>query len=796
MYFTTMDWGSLLYTFEFIFIWLYNMDQREIIMKNLERIRSRKLNKEEFTNEYLKLKRQSATYRAEKIYPTTVSERPENNSKNRYKDILPYDHSRVKLSFITSDKDSDYINANFIKGVYEPRTYIATQGPLSTTVVDFWRMIWEYKILIIVMACMEFEMGKKKCERYWVDVDESPLQLGPFFISCEAEEKRKEYVIRKLKVKLNDSEIRSVYHFHYKNWPDHDVPSSINSIFEFINEMHCYQVHNDAPICVHCSAGCGRTGVICAIDYTWTLLKDSILPVNFSIFNIIQEMRTQRPLLVQTQGQYKLVYDAVIELFKRQIEAFSNQTDPVTVETEVNQPAANIPQDPHMEKSSVKQPNSSAQGEQKKSQCSGHDAQSLDNLDKNRDGASLVRPALSVGALSPSANRNTGWDSWLANQPLHKHHSLDFNYCFWTDPLLTLKMGDKTGIGLDTKVHPTQIKSTPLQSVSQKTLQPLTNMDSGSGQCGGFQLDSSLSSKLSNNTPHCKLRNLCHQHCIWSSEDPYFSSLSSEEPCSPALPESSLSPPTTVSSSLSLATAFAAQSLESPEPSCSLEGIPPAQDTHPLDAEESVCQSSPQQDEDIPPPLPERTPESFIILGEDNELQQLDKPLLAASDHQLSSKNDKIKISTEWNSMSQLKHFDDSVRLRPSKSGKLQRPRSEFHWSRSSSPPTPPLPERTPESFFLADEDSCSSVTNIVVNPGDLQIKSTNVPTKETKGFRRSKSLKILRNVKNSIWSSPSLVRPPEHDQSNHHSSLLSLGFANRFSRPRGPRNPPPNWNV
>ncbi|XP_063155894.1 tyrosine-protein phosphatase non-receptor type 22 [Candoia aspera] len=759
------------------------MDQREIIMKNLERIRSRKLNMEEFTNEYLKLKRQSATYRAEKIYPTTVSERPENNNKNRYKDILPYDHSRVKLSFITSDKDSDYINANFIKGVYEPRTYIATQGPLSTTVVDFWRMIWEYKILIIVMACMEFEMGKKKCERYWVGVDESPLQLGPFFISCEAEEKRKAYVIRKLKVKLNDSEIRSAYHFHYKNWPDHDVPSSINSIFEFINEIRCYQAHNDVPICVHCSAGCGRTGVICAIDYTWTLLKDSILPVNFSIFNMIQEMRTQRPLLVQTQGQYKLVYDAVIELFERQIEGFSDHSDPVIVETEINHPAANIPQE-QMEKS-IKQPNSSAQEEQEKSQCSGCDTQSLDILDRNRDGASFIRPALSVGTLSPNASRNTGWDSWLANQPLHKRHSLDFNYCFWTDPLLTLKMDDRTGIGFHTKVHPTQSKSTPFQSVSQKTLQPLTKMDSGSGQCGGFQLDSSLSGKLSNNAPCCKLRNLCRQHCIWSSEDPYFSSLSSEEPCSPALPESALSPLRTVSSSSS-AVVFTAQSLESPEPSYPLFN-PPAQDTCPLDAEELVCQTSSQQDEDIPPPLPERTPESFIILGEENELQQLDKPLSAASDHQLPSKNNKINISTEWNSMSQLSLSDASVRLRLSKSGKLQRPRSEFHWNRSSSPPTPPLPERTPESFLLADE---------ALNLGDLQIKSTNVPTRETKGFRRSKSLKILRNMKNSIWSPPSLVRAPEHDQSNHHSSILSLGFANRFSKPKGPRNPPPNWNI
>ncbi|XP_070795949.1 tyrosine-protein phosphatase non-receptor type 22 [Pituophis catenifer annectens] len=763
----------------FIFILFYGMDQREIIMKNLKRIRNRNLNKEEFTSEYLKLKRQSATYRAEKIYPTTVSERPENSSKNRYKDILPYDHTRVKLSFITSDKDSDYINANFIKGVYEPRTYIATQGPLSTTVVDFWRMIWEYKILIIVMACMEFEMGKKKCERYWVDVDESPLQLGPFFIICEAEEKRQDYVIRKLKVKVNDSEIRSVYHFHYKNWPDHDVPSSINSIFKFINEMHCYQANHDVPICVHCSAGCGRTGVICAIDYTWTLLRDSILPMNFSIFNMIQEMRTQRPLVVQTQGQYKLVYDAVIELFQRQIEAFASHSDPVVIETGINRPVANISQDPNREKSCIKQSNSSVQEHQDKSRCPNCATQSLNILDRNRDGASLVRPALSVGALNPTAGRNTGWDSWLAKQPLHKHRSLDFSYCFSVDRLLTVEMDDKTGKGLDTKVHPIQTESTPFQSVSQKTLQPLTKMDSESGQCGGFQLDSNLSKKLTNNAPHYKRKDLCHEECIWSSEDPYIYTLSSEELGVPAYP--ALNSLRTVPSPS--AVAFTGQALESSEASYPLFN-PPAQDTRPLDA---VCHSSPQHDEDIPPPLPERTPESFIVLGEENELQQSDKSLLAVSDHQLPSKNNKSKISTEWSSLSQLRFSDDSVRLRPNKSGKLQRPRSEFHWNRSSSPPTPPLPERTPESFLLADED---------LNLGNLQIKSAKETTKEAGNFRRSKSLKILRNVKNCIWNPSSLVNAPEHNQSNHHSSILSFGFANRFSKPKGPRNPPSNWNI
>uniref|UniRef100_A0A8C4TUI9 protein-tyrosine-phosphatase n=1 Tax=Falco tinnunculus TaxID=100819 RepID=A0A8C4TUI9_FALTI len=124
------------------------MDQREILLQNLERAQGKKLNREEFVDEFLKLKRQSTKYRSDKIYPTAASEQPENIKKNRYKDILPFDHSRVELSLITSDEDSCYINANFIKGVYGPRAYIATQGPLPTTVIDFWRMIWEYEVLV------------------------------------------------------------------------------------------------------------------------------------------------------------------------------------------------------------------------------------------------------------------------------------------------------------------------------------------------------------------------------------------------------------------------------------------------------------------------------------------------------------------------------------------------------------------------------------------------------------------------------------------------------------------------
>ncbi|XP_054582656.1 tyrosine-protein phosphatase non-receptor type 12 isoform X4 [Eptesicus fuscus] len=206
-------------------------------------------------------------------------------------------------------------------GVYGPKAYVATQGPLANTVIDFWRMIWEYNVVIIVMACREFEMGRKKCERYWPLYEEDPITFAPFKISCEAEQARPDYFIRTLLLEFQN-ESRRLYQFHYVNWPDHDVPSSFDSILDMISLMRKYQEHEDVPICIHCSAGCGRTGAICAIDYTWNLLKAGKIPEEFNVFNLIQEMRTQRHSAVQTKEQYELVHRAIAQLFEKQLQLY------------------------------------------------------------------------------------------------------------------------------------------------------------------------------------------------------------------------------------------------------------------------------------------------------------------------------------------------------------------------------------------------------------------------------------------------------------------------------------------
>ncbi|KAM9785567.1 LOW QUALITY PROTEIN: tyrosine-protein phosphatase non-receptor type 22 [Neosynchiropus ocellatus] len=301
------------------------------LLEQLEQLEQQEVEDEasSISGEFLRLKNQSTKYRADKTFPTKSAENQENVKKNRYKDIVPYDHSRVLLSLVTSSHDGDYINASFIQGMAGSRAYIATQGPLPHTLVDFFRMIWEYNVQVVVMACREFEMGKKKCERYWPLPEEPPFVCQAFAVSCDSEEHKGDYLTRTLEVTFNNCS-RTLKQLHYVHWPDHGIPDSIPPILEMLAEMRSYQSHDDIPICIHCSAGCGRTGVLCAIDYTWSLLKNRMIPPDFNIYNLVHQMRTQRQSLVQTKEQYKLVYGAVRLLlirFLKQME--EDQTDPV-----------------------------------------------------------------------------------------------------------------------------------------------------------------------------------------------------------------------------------------------------------------------------------------------------------------------------------------------------------------------------------------------------------------------------------------------------------------------------------
>ncbi|XP_021489887.2 tyrosine-protein phosphatase non-receptor type 22 [Meriones unguiculatus] len=804
------------------------MDQREILQQLLNEAQKKKIKKEEFANEFLKLKRQSAKYKADKTYTTAVAQRPKNIKKNRYKDILPYDHSLVELSLITSDDDSTFINANFIKGVYGPRAYIATQGPLSTTVLDFWRMIWEYRVLVIVMACMEFEMGKKKCERYWAELGETPLQFGPFSISCEAEKKKSDYRIRTLKAKFN-SEIRIIYQFHYKNWPDHDVPSSVDPILELIWDIRCYQEDHCAPVCVHCSAGCGRTGVICAIDYTWMLLKDGIIPENFSVFNLIQEMRTQRPSLVQTQEQYELVYSAVLELFKRHMDIIFDNHSGRKIEAEFSIPEQNLtvqadscPSD--LTINAMKDAKMTTQQGKQRAEEASADAPSFSFRTceiSAKEGlvlSSAKSSPLDLLELNCGCNKKAvitrngqAKASPVMGEPLQKYQSLDlgsilFGSCPSAPPIINTAGGCP-----DSRRPVIRTKSTPFELIHQRKTNELDIED------GSSRLESQL-----------------HEPCLMGLQAPSAAHVSSEElnyslPCAsehPAYDASDgpgalrvhswmslvedpyfpSSPPNSADSKMSFdlpekqdgATfpcALLPASSTTPFSYCnahdSLTASPLTSLSPPLNQETATEATSPRTDEDeIPPPLPERTPESFIVAEEAGEFSAS-----AAEPLPLMKMNTGALLEPSRTSES---NIHNSVGLTPSKNVKLRSPASDRQ--QDDSPP-PPLPERTLESFFLADEDCMQAQPMEAHSASSPETTESATSSKQTlktpgKSFTRSKSLKIFRNMKKSVCNSSCPSKPTECVQPKNSSCFLNFGFGNRFSKPKGPRNPPSTWNI
>ncbi|XP_076340121.1 uncharacterized protein LOC143240839 [Tachypleus tridentatus] len=295
-------------------------------LNHLETLEARrKLGDDLYEVEFQNLKELTERLKHDSNYACTQGEMDVNKRKNRYKDILPYDHTRVTLSEYPGVPGSDYINANYIKGASGSMAYIASQGPLPNTVVDFWRMIWECEVKVIVMACNERESGKYKCECYWPS-DGEKKQAGN--ITIELVKWRQvcpDFLLRTLKVR-NGNEERPICQFHYASWPDHGVPTSVQPILELVRLVRDCQASEAVPVLVHCSAGCGRTGTVCAIDYVWGLMRMGKLSESFSLYQLISEMRRQRIAMVQTKEQYILVHRAVGALFEQQLRVIDNHT--------------------------------------------------------------------------------------------------------------------------------------------------------------------------------------------------------------------------------------------------------------------------------------------------------------------------------------------------------------------------------------------------------------------------------------------------------------------------------------
>ncbi|XP_025108251.1 receptor-type tyrosine-protein phosphatase kappa-like [Pomacea canaliculata] len=240
-------------------------------------------------------------------HPHEVGMQPENANKNRFKALYAYDHSRVVLRRPNGDINTDYINASYVRGYQGEKAYIATQGPRSSTVDDLWWMVWQENVTQIIMLTNLKEGRKDKCEEYWPSVGTTKT-YGHVTVTALKTDTRADFIIRYFVLESKEGgDQRTVSQYHYLVWPDHGVPStySLVSFWRYVKA----RAQGAIPV-VHCSAGVGRTGTYIALDIA-SELRSHDHEVN--VKDIVSRLREDRTLMVQTEEQYKFLYEAILE---------------------------------------------------------------------------------------------------------------------------------------------------------------------------------------------------------------------------------------------------------------------------------------------------------------------------------------------------------------------------------------------------------------------------------------------------------------------------------------------------
>ncbi|XP_042237094.1 tyrosine-protein phosphatase non-receptor type 2-like isoform X1 [Homarus americanus] len=250
--------------------------------------------------------------------PCTEAKTPANRNLNRYRDVLPYDHTRIVLK----DHNTSYINASLVKVECVNRSYILTQGPLSHTTPHFWLMIWQQKVKGIIMLNKIIEKNQLKCYQYWplgeCDGGEdtmvfSSVNLKVDLLSVSHHTHYNYSTLRLTETSSGNS--RLILHFHYTTWPDFGVPQSPEAFYKFLNVVRASGVLEPdvGPSVVHCSAGIGRSGTFCLVDSILMMLSKGLCGSGpGKVIKVLLDMRQQRMGLIQTHDQLKFSYQAIV----------------------------------------------------------------------------------------------------------------------------------------------------------------------------------------------------------------------------------------------------------------------------------------------------------------------------------------------------------------------------------------------------------------------------------------------------------------------------------------------------
>ncbi|XP_060063744.1 tyrosine-protein phosphatase non-receptor type 9-like [Ylistrum balloti] len=258
-----------------------------------------------------------------------VSKAKYNLPKNRYSDVLCFDHSRVCLPIKEGDLSSDYINANYMDGYLQKQAYISTQGPLPKTFGDFWRMVWHCQVMVIVMTTKAIERGRLKCGQYWPVEEDAEDTCDEFLIINTGTEQHQDYTVTGLFLhNTKTDESRHLTHLQFTSWPDYGVPSSAAAFLDFLHRVRSCQADATTrlgnawqghplgpPMVVHCSAGIGRTGTFMTIDICLRKLEDT---GRVDVQETVRRIRSQRAFSIQMPDQYVFCHLGLIEHAMRQ----------------------------------------------------------------------------------------------------------------------------------------------------------------------------------------------------------------------------------------------------------------------------------------------------------------------------------------------------------------------------------------------------------------------------------------------------------------------------------------------
>lgn len=249
-----------------------------------------------------------------KEFSTMAGDLEANRAKNRYPSILPYDHCRVRLS-LQDFQHSDYINASFVPGGCSERDFICTQGPLRNTMADFWRMVWEQNVRVIVMVTALKQKDVVFCDQYW-PLERGTECFGSIKVSTLARKRGPDFIITTIHLRHSGRPAeRTITHYYYPVWPDQGVPKDPSSLCVFTEQVRQQldALPRLGPAVVHCSAGVGRSGSFVALLWLLQLCMRGITP---NVRAAVEDLRKHRLLMVQSLEQYILVHQCLLHWLK------------------------------------------------------------------------------------------------------------------------------------------------------------------------------------------------------------------------------------------------------------------------------------------------------------------------------------------------------------------------------------------------------------------------------------------------------------------------------------------------